>query len=204
MRILFHGLLVLAIILGFFAFSYDPGVLAIAGCIAVVVALGWLARKVPNISPTQRNLKVSWKILVLLGFSVPTIFFFLFTSELISLAVGTVIVGAILVLGLREIIDQMGKERSQRPPETRPDDRCLRLLRSLLRLHPRVLRATWDERLRGRLHRLPPLDKEEDHTATLAKQVLFSTWVQNARTNRPWLKIAGLRKTSEQFRVLFQ
>jgi hypothetical protein len=40
MRFLFHGLLVLAIILGFFAFPYDPGILAIAGCIGGVVALG--------------------------------------------------------------------------------------------------------------------------------------------------------------------
>src|SRR5216684_6288297 len=63
MRTLFHGLLVLAIILGFFAFPYDPGVLAIAGCIATVIALGWLAKRIPNISPTKRSLKVSWKIL---------------------------------------------------------------------------------------------------------------------------------------------
>ena len=63
-RFLFHGLLVLAIILGFFAFPYDPGVLAIASCIGAVVALGWLAKRIPNISPKQRNLKVSWKILV--------------------------------------------------------------------------------------------------------------------------------------------
>src|SRR5207302_4403520 len=93
MRVLFHGLLVLAIILGFFAFPYDPGILAIAGCIVAVVALGWLAKRIPNISPTQRDLKLSWKILVPLGFSVPALFFFLFTSALIPLAAGTMIVG---------------------------------------------------------------------------------------------------------------
>jgi hypothetical protein len=108
-RILFHGLLVLAIILGFFAFPYDPGVLAIAGCIAAVVALSWLAKKVPNVSPTQRNLKVSWKILVPLGFSVPTIFFFLFTSTLIPLAAGTMIVGAILVLGYERLLTRWAR-----------------------------------------------------------------------------------------------
>ncbi len=79
-------------------------VLAIAGCIAAVVALGWLAKHVPNISPTQRNLKVSWKILVPLGFSVPTIFFFLFTSALIPIAAATMIVGAILVLGYERLL----------------------------------------------------------------------------------------------------
>jgi hypothetical protein len=109
MRVLFHGLLVLAIILGFFAFPYDPGVLAIAGCIAAVVALGWLAKRIPNISPTQRNLRVSWKILVPLGFSVPTIFFFLFTSALIPLAVGTMIVGAILVLGYERLLTRWAR-----------------------------------------------------------------------------------------------
>jgi hypothetical protein len=109
MRILFHGLLVLAIILGFFAFPYDPGVLAIAGCVAAVGALGWLAKKIPNISPTQRNLKVSWKILVPLGFSVPTIFFFLFTSALIPLSVGTMIVGAILVLGYERLLTRWAR-----------------------------------------------------------------------------------------------
>ena len=109
MRILFHGLLVLAIILGFFAFPYDPGVLAIAGCIAAVVALGWLAKRIPNISPTQRNLRVSWKILVPLGFSVPAIFFFLFTTALIPLAAGTMIVGAILVLGYERLLTRWAK-----------------------------------------------------------------------------------------------
>jgi hypothetical protein len=109
MRILFHGLLVIAIILGFFAFPYDPGVLAIASCIAAVVALGWLAKKVHNISPTQRSLKVSWKILVPLGFSVPTIFFFLFTSALIPLAAGTMIIGAILVLSYERLLTRLAR-----------------------------------------------------------------------------------------------
>jgi len=109
MRILFHGLLILAIILGFFAFPYDPGILAIAGCIVAVVALGWLAKRIPNISPTQRDLKLSWKILVPLGFSVPAIFFFLFTSALIPLAAGTMIVGAILVLGYQRLLTRWAK-----------------------------------------------------------------------------------------------
>jgi hypothetical protein len=109
MRILFHGLLVLAIILGFFAFPYDPGILAIAGCIAAVVALGWLAKKVPNISPTQRNLKVSWKILVPLGFSVPAVFFFFFNSALIPIAAGTMVVGGFMVLGYERLLSQWAR-----------------------------------------------------------------------------------------------
>jgi hypothetical protein len=104
MRVLFHGLLVLAIILGFFAFPYDPGVLAIAGCIMAVVALGWLAKQIPNISPTQRNLKASWKILVPLGFSVPALFFFFFNSGLIPIAAMTMIVGGFMVLGYERLL----------------------------------------------------------------------------------------------------
>ena len=109
MRTLFHGLLVLAIILGFFAFPYDPGVLAIAGCIATVVALGWLAKRIPNISPTKRSLKVSWKILVPLGFSVPAIFFFFFNSALIPIAAGTMIVGGFMVLGYERLLTRWAR-----------------------------------------------------------------------------------------------
>src|SRR3989441_10594994 len=109
MRVLFHGLLVVAIILGFFAFPYDPGVLAIAGCIGAVVGLGWLAKRIPNISPTQRNLKVSWKILVPIGFSVPAVFFFFFNSALIPIAAGTMIVGGFLVLGYERLLTRWAR-----------------------------------------------------------------------------------------------
>jgi hypothetical protein len=109
MRVLFHGLLILAIILGFFAFPYDPGVLAIAGCIATVVALGWLAKRIPNISPTQRNLKASWKILVPLGFSVPAVFFFFFNSALIPIAAGTMVVGGFMVLGYERLLTRWAR-----------------------------------------------------------------------------------------------
>ncbi len=109
MRVLFHGLLVLAIILGFFAFPYDPGVLAIAGCIAAVFALGWLAKRIPNISPSHRNLKVSWKILAPLGFSVPALFFFLFNSALIPIAAGTMIVGGFMVLGYERLLTRWAR-----------------------------------------------------------------------------------------------
>ncbi|TMI20488.1 hypothetical protein E6H31_09180 [Candidatus Bathyarchaeota archaeon] len=110
MRVLFHGLLVLAIILGFFAFPYDPGVLAIAGCIAAVVALGWFAKRISKISPVQRNLKVSWKILVPLGFSVPAVFFFFFNSALIPIAAGTMIIGAFMVLGYERLLTSWARK----------------------------------------------------------------------------------------------
>jgi hypothetical protein len=109
MRVLFHGLLVLAIILGFFAFPYDPGVLVMAGCIATVVALGWFAKRIPNISPAQRNLKLSWKILIPLGFSVPALFFFFFNSALIPVAAGTMIIGAFMVLGYERLLTRWAR-----------------------------------------------------------------------------------------------
>jgi hypothetical protein len=109
MRVLFHGLLILAIILGFFAFPYDPGVLPIAFCIAAVVALGWLAKQIPNISPAKRNLKVSWKVLIPLGLSVPAIFFFFFNSALIPIAAGTVIIGGFMVLGYERLLTRLAR-----------------------------------------------------------------------------------------------
>ena len=109
MRVLFHGLLVLAIVLGFFAFPYDPGVFAIAGCIAAVVALGWFAKRIPNVSPAQRNLKLSWKILVPVGFSVPAVFFFFFNSALIPIAAGTMIIGAFMVLGYERLLTRWAR-----------------------------------------------------------------------------------------------
>ena len=109
MRMIFHGLLVLSIILGFFAFPYDPGVLAIAGCIAAVVGLGWFAKRVPIISPTLRELKISWRILVPVGFSVPAFFFFFFTSALIPLAAVTMIVGALAVLGYERLLSKWAR-----------------------------------------------------------------------------------------------
>jgi hypothetical protein len=108
-RILFHGLLILAIILGFFAFPYDPGVLAIVGCVAAVVALGWFAKRIPNISSAKRNLKLSWKILVPLGFSVPAVFFFFFNSALIPIAVGTMIIGGFMVLGYERLLTRWAR-----------------------------------------------------------------------------------------------
>jgi hypothetical protein len=104
LRVFFHGLLVVAIILGFFAFPYDAPVIALAGCVAAVIALGWVAKRVPSISPTVRNLAASWKILVPLGVSAPLAFLFLFTSTLIPFALVTMIVGAILVLGYEKLL----------------------------------------------------------------------------------------------------
>lgn len=106
MRVLFHGLLILAIVLRFFAFPYDPGVLAILGCVLAVVGLGWLAKKIPNISPAQRNLGVSRKILAPVGFSAPAVFFFFFTGALIPFAIVTIMVGGLMVLGYERLLSR--------------------------------------------------------------------------------------------------
>ena len=109
MRIIFHGLLVLAIILGFFAFPYDPGVLAIIGCVAAVAGLGWFAKHIPNISPIRRELKLSWRVLVPVGFSVPAFFFFFFTSALIPLAAVTMILGALAVFVYERLLSKWAR-----------------------------------------------------------------------------------------------
>jgi hypothetical protein len=69
-----------------------------------VLILGWAAKRVPNISPLNRTLKVSWKVLVPIGASVPAVFFFLFNSALIQVAIGTMIVGALMVLGYERLL----------------------------------------------------------------------------------------------------
>ena len=103
-RILFHGLLVLSIILGFFAFPYDAPVLAIVGCVAAVILLGWLANRIPNVVPSKRHLRISWKLLVTTGVSVPAVFFFLFNSALIPAAIATMTIGALLILGYERLL----------------------------------------------------------------------------------------------------
>ena len=108
-RILFHGLLILSIILGFFAFPYNAPILAIAGCVFSVALLGWVAKRIPNINPLQRTLKVSWRLLVPVGASVPAVFFFLFNSALIPLAIGTMIVGGLVVLGYEQLMTRWAK-----------------------------------------------------------------------------------------------
>ena len=99
-------MLVLAIILGFFAFPYDPGVAAVVGCVMAVIGLGWLAKRIPNISPASQTLEVSWKILVPIGFSVPAFFFFFFTSTLIPYAAVTMLVGGLIVLGYERLLSR--------------------------------------------------------------------------------------------------
>lgn len=105
-RVFFHGLLVFSIILGFFAFPYNASVLAIAGCVAAVAVLGWIAKRIPNIVPSERTLRVSWKPLVLVGVSVPAVFFFLFNTALIPFAIGTMILGGFLVLGYERLLSR--------------------------------------------------------------------------------------------------
>lgn len=108
-RRLFHGLLIFAVILGFFAWPYDAPALAIAGSVVSVVLLGWVAKRIPNITPSSRNLKVSWKVLLPVGVSAPAAFLFLFTSAAIPVALGTIFVGAVLVLGYERLLTHWAK-----------------------------------------------------------------------------------------------
>ncbi len=110
LRILFHSLLIASIVVGFFAFPYDAPIWGLAGCVLAVITLGWLAKKIPNTRPVSQNLKLHWRILVPLGFSVPAISFFLFNSAIIPSAIITMIVGALLVLGYERLLSRWSLE----------------------------------------------------------------------------------------------
>jgi hypothetical protein len=103
-RIMFHGLLVASIIAGFFAFPYDAPILGLVGCIVAVVSFGWLAKHLPNINKINEHVRIRWRRLLPLGFSAPTIFFFMFNSGLIPYAVVTMAVGIVLVFGYEKLL----------------------------------------------------------------------------------------------------
>jgi len=105
-RILFHGLLVGSIIAGFFAFPYDAPILGLVGCVGAVFLLGWIAKRLPNISKLNENLKVRWRALVPFGASAPAVFFFLFNSAIIPFAIGTMILGGLLVLAYERLLSR--------------------------------------------------------------------------------------------------
>ncbi len=76
------------------------------GCVVAVFGLGWLAKKIPNTRPVSQNLKLHWRVLVPLGFSVPAAQFFLFNSAIIPFAIVTIIVGALLVMGYERLLSR--------------------------------------------------------------------------------------------------
>jgi hypothetical protein len=105
-RVLFLILLMGSIIAGFFAFPYDAPTLGLAGCIGTVFLLGWMAKRLPNISKLKGSLRVGWRTLILFGASAPTVFFFLFNSAIIPFAMGTMILGALLVFGYERLLSK--------------------------------------------------------------------------------------------------
>ncbi len=111
-RWLFRSLFILAVLLGFAAFPYDAPATALIGCVAAVLVLAWLAKRIRPMDPTSQNLKVSKK-LVITGISVPLIFFFFFTGlgpALVPWAGGTMIVGALLVFGFERLLRIWAKQ----------------------------------------------------------------------------------------------
>ncbi len=111
-RWLFRSLFVLAVLLGFAAFPYDASATALIGCVAAVLVLAWLAKKIMPMMPTGENLKVSKKP-VITGVSVPFIFFFFFTGlgpAEIPWAGGTMIVGVFIVFGFERLLRRWAKE----------------------------------------------------------------------------------------------
>src|SRR5713226_5550780 len=56
---------------------------------------------------SQENLKLHWRVLLPIGFSVPAVFFFMFTSAIIPFAIVTMIVGVLLVLGYERLLSRL-------------------------------------------------------------------------------------------------
>ncbi len=146
LRILFHSLLVASIVIGFYAFPYDAPLFGLIGCVIAVFGLGWLAKKIPNTRQLSPSLKLHWRVLALLGFSVPAVLFFLFNSTIIPVAIVTIIVGALAGLGIREATKPLVTERMDRSSTTWSSSWSSSLLRPLLRSRTGICWQDWFER----------------------------------------------------------
>ncbi len=91
---------------GLVEFPYYASELVIwlPACGVAIVLLAWYAKRVPNNSNIQAGLKMTWRKLVPLGFSVPLAFFFLFYSAITPVPAVTMLVGILGVLGYERVL----------------------------------------------------------------------------------------------------
>lgn len=109
---LFQAIFVAVTLFGLVWFPYYAPELVIwlPTCLVAVALLTWYARRIPNNVLVQPELKVSWRKLVPLGFSVPFVFFFLFNSALIPTPAITMLIGVLGVLGYERIVRSWASE----------------------------------------------------------------------------------------------
>ncbi len=101
-----QSLLLASIIVGFVGFPYfAPELLLwLPACVAAIVLLGSIAKRMPNNPMSQPGLKIAgWK-LALLGCSAPLAFFFLFYSTIIPVAAITIAAGFLVVLAYQKLL----------------------------------------------------------------------------------------------------
>jgi hypothetical protein len=103
---LFQTIFIAVTLFGLVGFPYYAPELVIwlPACLVAVYLLTWYASRIPNNTPVQAGLKVSWRKLAPLGFSVPFAFFFLFNSALIPIPAITTLIGILGVLGYERIL----------------------------------------------------------------------------------------------------
>jgi len=109
---LFQTIFISVTLFGLVGFPYYAPELAVwlPACLAAVGVLTWYAKRIPNNAPVQPGLKVSWRKLAPLGFSVPFAFFFLFNSALIPIPAITMLIGILGVLGYERILRRWAHE----------------------------------------------------------------------------------------------
>jgi len=109
---LFQTIFISVTLFGLVGFPYYAPELVIwlPACLAAVGVLTWYAKRIPNNAPVQPGLKVSWRKLAPLGFSVPFAFFFLFNSALIPIPAITMLIGILGVLGYERILRRWAHE----------------------------------------------------------------------------------------------
>ncbi len=105
---LFQTVFLAVTVFGLVGFPYYAPELLIwlPACMAAVFLLAWFAKRLENNVPIQPGLKVSWRRLVLFGFSVPLAFFFLFYSTIIPVPAITMLVGVLGVFGYERVLNR--------------------------------------------------------------------------------------------------
>ena len=131
----------------------------------------------PKHSPTQRNLKVSWKILVPLGFSVPALFFFFFNRALIPIAAGTMIVGGFMVLGYERLLSRWARRGFSDLQKLGLITGALGFFALFLDFILNLFLGRLGTSVLGVIFIVCLLWIREDHPATPSETALCSTWV---------------------------
>lgn len=109
---LFQTIFISVTLFGLVGFPYYVPELVIwlPACLAAVYLLTWYPKRIPCNIPVQAGLRISWRNLAPLGFSIPFAFFFLFNSALIPISAITMLIGVLGVLGYERVLRRWAYE----------------------------------------------------------------------------------------------